>query len=187
MRPPAFFLLALLAACSAPSSPDEGQAPVAAASGALKIDRSQAGLVAPNATFQTPEGASTTLAAFRGKPALVNFWATWCAPCLKELPSLNALAVRERGRLAVVAISQDSDGDDGTAAQKADAFFSKARLGALGAYVDAENALMVQLGLQGLPTTILYDAKGHEVWRVAGDADWTGAAAGKLLSSSRGD
>lgn len=188
MRLSSFVFLAALAGCgdAGPSEPtaNEQAAPAARGGGAIEVDRTQAGLPAPDAPFLTPEGEPTRLADYAGKPVLVNFWATWCAPCVKELPTLDRLAGREAGRLTVLAISQDSDGDDGTAAQKVDRFFEQRRFANLGAYRDPENAVMTRLAIGTLPTTILYDAAGKEVWRYAGDAEWDGAAAARLLRAA---
>ena len=70
----------------------------------------------------------------------MNFWATWCAPCVKELPTLDRLAGREAGRLTVLTISQDSDGDDGTAAQKVDRFFAGRRFAGIVAAIASGEA-----------------------------------------------
>lgn len=180
--------LALLAACGEAGTSNQGATSVPEArparGGALEVDRTQAGILAPDAPFLTPEGERTRLADYQGKPVLVNFWATWCAPCVKELPTLDRLAAREAGKLTVITLSQDSDGDDGTAAQKVDRFFAQRRFANLGAYRDPENAVMTRLGIGTLPTTILYDAAGKEVWRYAGDAEWDGREAARLIGVS---
>ena len=182
-------ILLLLAACdrAAPPAPQPGATTSAASrpprdNGA--VDRTQAGLAAPDATFRDPEGEPVTLAAFRGRPVLLNLWATWCAPCVAELPTLDALAARRAGEISVITVSQDGDDDDRTAEAKVDAFFTRAKFSQLGAYLDPESAVMMQLGVGVLPTTILYDAAGKEVWRVTGELDWTGARAAKLIGEA---
>lgn len=154
------------------------------------VNRTQVGLPAPDASFSDPEGEAATLAEFRGGPVLLNLWATWCAPCVAELPTLDALAEREAGKLSVITVSQDSDGQNAAgepelAAEKVDAFFNKMKFRRLGAYLDTESAVMTQLGVSVLPTTILYDSSGKEVWRVTGEMDWTGARARALLAEAR--
>lgn len=170
-------LLLPLAACERqPAASDP--APVVAADLDLprgKVDRSKAGTRAPEASFEDPAGEPVTLAHFRGKPLLVNFWATWCAPCIVELPTLDALAAKG-GNLEVLAVSQDIEG-----AKKVDAFFAARKFEALEPYLDTEMALMGELKVLTLPTTILYDAEGREVWRMTGIEDWTGARAAGLL------
>ncbi len=113
---------------------------------------------------------------------LVNFWATWCAPCVKELPTIDKVAAAHRvdGQLGVVAISQD----DGPQAS-VDAFLKKLNVTDLAAYRDPKMALSGALGPDTvLPTTILFDANGKEVWRYVGDLDWTSPEAAKLLAEA---
>ena len=140
-----------------------------------RLDRSRAGTPAPATAFQSPERTPVSPADFRGKPLLVNLWATWCAPCIAEMPTLDALAARDKN-LQVLAVSQDM-GDGG----KVDAFFAERKFSTLQPYLDPEIGLMTDLKVDTLPTTILYDAEGKEVWRMTGMADWTGAETGKLI------
>jgi thiol-disulfide isomerase/thioredoxin len=109
----------------------------------------------------------------------VNLWATWCAPCVKELPTLDALAKAQRrdGALGVIAVSQDM-GPHGSV----EAFLQKLGTKDLGAYHDPKMALSGALNAQILPTTILFDRNGREVWRYTGDLDWNGPEAAKLLA-----
>lgn len=143
-----------------------------------KVDRSRAGTAAPEASFEDPAGEPVTLADFRGKPLLVNLWATWCAPCIAEMPTLDALAAKGRN-LEVLAVSQDLEG-----AKKVDGFFAARKFKALEPYLDTEMALMGGLKVATLPTTILYDAEGREVWRMTGIEDWTGVRAAGLLGEA---
>jgi thiol-disulfide isomerase/thioredoxin len=158
--------------------PEAPQAPAVAAGPVKGIDRSHRGDEAPTATFAAADGRTTDIASFAGKPVLVNLWATWCAPCIKELPTLDRLKVGRK--LAVVAVSQD-DGPQGAV----QAFLGDHKIVNLDAYHDPEMALSSALGVQVMPTTILYDAAGREVWRFTGDLDWTGAEAAKLLAEAR--
>ena len=146
-----------------------------------RLDRSLAGTAAPDTVFQDPSGEEVSLADFRGKPLLVNLWATWCAPCIEEMPTLDGLAAREGDKLTVLAISQDRDGRD-----KVEAFFDEHGFEHLDSYLDAEMALLPELRIDTLPTTILYDAEGREVWRMIGIADWTGEEAAALLAEAGG-
>ena len=143
------------------------------------VDRSHKGTPAPDATFINPDGGEIGLADFRGTPVLVNLWATWCAPCVKELPTLNALAHKhdQDGALGVIAVSQDM-GPQGSV----EAFLGKLKVDNLGAYHDPKMVLSGALNAQVMPTTILYDAQGREVWRYVGDLDWTGPEAARLLA-----
>jgi len=131
-----------------------------------RLDRSHAGTPAPEITFEDGEG----------RPVLVNLWATWCGPCVVEMPSLDALAARETGSVEIIAVSQDLDGR-----QKVTDFFARRNFTRLEPYLDPQMGLMSALRLDELPTTILYDSQGEEVWRMTGMADWHGARAARLL------
>jgi thiol-disulfide isomerase/thioredoxin len=141
------------------------------------VDRSHKGSAAPDTLLETPDGADTSIAKLGGKPLLVNLWATWCAPCVKELPTLDALEAAQQGKLAVIAVSQDM-GPQGSV----NAFLDTKKIGRFAAYHDPDMALSSALGVQVLPTSILYDATGKEVWRYTGDLDWMGGEARKLLA-----
>lgn len=146
--------------------------------GAAKVDTSHKGEPAPDIGFEGPDGKKLTLADFRGKPLLVNLWATWCVPCVKEMPTLDALAVAKGDALQVVTISQDFEGK-----AKVDPYFAKAGFKALKPYLDTEAGFSLGLGLN-LPTTILFDSQGRELWRVAGEMDWSGAEAARLIAQA---
>ena len=163
-----------VAAPASPGTPASHGTPVTG-----RLDRSHAGTAAPTFGFQDGQGRPTSMAAFRGRPVLVNLWATWCAPCVAEMPTLDALAVREEGRLHVLALSQDLDGQ-----AKVDAFFAERRFARLEPYIDPQLALMGELAVQSLPTTILYDAEGREVWRVTGIEDWQSARTAALIDEA---
>jgi thiol-disulfide isomerase/thioredoxin len=159
---------------AAATSPDEvtAAAPVAAPS---TIDTSHKGAAEPTASFTAPDGKSVTLAAFKGKPVLLNLWATWCAPCIKEMPTLDALAAKEGGAVTVLTVSQDLEGK-----AKVAPFFKAHGFAHLQPYLDPKLALSTALQAN-LPTTILYDSTGHEMWRVMGGYDWsTPEAIGKV-------
>jgi thiol-disulfide isomerase/thioredoxin len=157
--------------------PDEATAaatPPATEAGVVKPDFSHAGEAPPAVTFTDPAGKPVTLASFKGKPLLVNLWATWCAPCIAELPTLDALAKREAGKLVVLTVSQDTD------AARAAPFLAQRKVG-LPAYTDAQVGLSVAYAAN-LPTTIMYGADGKERWRLTGGMDWSGADAAGLIA-----
>ncbi|MGN6373943.1 MAG: redoxin family protein [Sphingomonas sp.] len=156
--------------------PANAAAPAVALPGT--IDRSHKGVAAPTVSFTSPTGKTVTLADFRGRPVLLNLWATWCAPCVKEMPTLDALAAQEGGTLTVLTVSQDVDG-----AAKAAPFFKAHGLQHLKPYTDPKLALSSVLSAN-LPITILYDATGHEVWREMGGYDWSSAQAKALVAQA---
>jgi thiol-disulfide isomerase/thioredoxin len=173
-----------VAACDrqAAQTPD-GQANVAAAEQGQGVDRSRRGKPAPDIQFNDPDGGEIRLADFRGTPVLVNLWASWCAPCVKELPTLQKLeeAQAPEGQLGVIAVSQDM-------APKAsvDAFLAGKSIARFAAFHDPEMGLSSALDAQVLPTSVLFDAQGREVWRYVGDLDWTGEEAARLLAEAGG-
>ena len=192
MRPEIVCLLGFAALASAScdrqkASDPQGAAPAAnaAAPASLdyptgRLDRSHARDAAPAVPFEDGEGEPATLADFRGRPLLVNFWATWCPPCVREMPSLDRLAAQQgRSGVQVIAISQDLDGR-----QKVADFFAARRLAELEPYLDGDMAFMTALRIETLPTTILYDAQGREVWRMTGMAEWDGERARRLLAEA---
>ena len=174
-----FALLALaslsLAACGPkadrPPSPPQDQAETGKG-----VDRSHRGQKAPDAAFKDGEGEDVTLEEFEGRPVLVNLWATWCAPCVKELPTLAKLQA-SGSAVQVAAVSQDTGPQASVAA-----FLAKAKAGGLVPYHDPDMKLSSALGAQVLPTTVLYDSNGFEAWRYVGDLDWTSSEAARLLS-----
>jgi len=141
------------------------------------VNRSRKGEAAPTLGFTTLNGKPATLADFRGKPVLVNLWATWCGPCVAEMPTLAATAERLKGKVAVIAVAQDE-------AAKVKPFLAGRKLDALPVYLDPKLGLSVHYQAN-LPTTILYSADGKEIWRVTGGFDWAGAEAQKLLSEAK--
>ena len=140
------------------------------------IDRSHAGEAAPNVPFETRDGKTATVASFKGKRVLVNLWATWCVPCVAEMPELDRLAAAKGAALTVLPVSQDMEGW-----RSVDKFAAKAKLAALTLRLDQPGNYADIVKAKGLPVSILYDATGHEVWRVAGDMKWLSPEVQKAL------
>jgi len=126
---------------------------------------------APETRFTDLDGKPLTLADFVGKPVVVNLWATWCQPCLKEMPSLDRLQAELDGELVVAAVSEDRGG-----AQKVGEFVTTLGLKKLTIYVDPKSHLGHAFGVRGLPTSIVIDKKGLVVGRVEGAAEWDSEA-----------
>lgn len=120
--------------------------------------------------FTDSEGKDMTLADFRGQVTLLNFWATWCAPCRKEMPDLDALQ-RDLGGadFQVAPMSRDRGG----AVEKGFAFYQEIGVRNLPLFVDPKTPGLAQdFAVMGLPVSVLLDREGREVARLTGDADW---------------
>jgi thiol-disulfide isomerase/thioredoxin len=177
----AILLVAILAAGCDRQKAEAPQAPAAEQQSTKGLDRSHKGQAAPVVKFKNPDGGDFDLAKFKGGPVLVNLWASWCAPCIKELPTLQQLeqAHIDDGALGVIAVSQDMAPQGSV-----EAFLAERDIGRFAAFHDSEMKLTDALGIQVMPTTILYDSQGKEVWRYVGDLDWTGEEAKKLLAEA---
>jgi thiol-disulfide isomerase/thioredoxin len=132
-----------------------------------EIDRSQAGTLMPAILLTDPDGRELNLAAVQGTPTLVNLWATWCAPCVVEMPMLDNLADVMGDELRVIPVSQDLQG-----AKQVAPFFKKKQFRNLEPWLDPGNELGFAFGDVGLPVTILFDSSGQEVFRVTGGYHW---------------
>ena len=134
---------------------------------------------APDAAFSDLDGGTHRLADYRGKWVLLNFWATWCAPCRKEMPMLANLQ-RDLGgeSFAVVTIATGRNPP-----QAITRFFDEIGQTALPRYIDPEHALARPMGVMGLPVTVILDPEGREVARMMGDATWDGASARAILAA----
>ena len=109
---------------------------------------------------------------------MINLWATWCAPCVAELPALDRLAAR--GKVRVVTISQDSRDP-----QKVAAFLKARGVTRLEPWLDQAGDLAFHYEAPSLPMSIYYDASGREVWRVAAPMEWDGEKAAGALAEAR--
>ena len=133
------------------------------------LDRTHAGAALPEVTVTDPAGTKLNLAEASGKPMLLNLWATWCAPCVVEMPMLDAIAGEMDDRLRVVTVSEDMKG-----AAVVVPFFEQKGFANLPHWMDPEMDLAFGFGGgASLPLTVLYDAEGKEVWRMNGGFDWS--------------
>ena len=143
------------------------------------IDRRSAGTLLPALAFADPDGATLDLGAQDG-PVLLNLWATWCGPCVKEMPALDTLAGALEGEVRVITVSQDIRG-----AEVVTPFFAKGGYARLEPWLDPDAQLSAQFTPEGaLPLTVLFDASGREVLRVAGGYEWGTPAAAKMVRDS---
>ncbi len=139
----------------------------------------------PDLTFNGPDGAKTSLAAFKGRLVLLNLWATWCVPCRQEMPSLDRLeASLGSDDFEVVAVNMDTSRLD-----KAKSFFGEIGVEKLGFYADPKadvfQVLKQKGGIMGLPTTILVGKDGCEIGTMAGPAKWDSPEAAALITAAQ--
>jgi thiol-disulfide isomerase/thioredoxin len=124
-------------------------------------------LPAPVVAFTTRDGTQKQLADFKGKLVLVNLWATWCGPCVEEMPSLDRLQAKLGDKLTVLAISEDRQGETVVAP-----FLQKNAIQHLAIFLDPQSAATSALGAQGLPTSYLIARDGTIVGKEEGGATW---------------
>ena len=145
-----------------------------------EIDRSLAGELMPAVNVTDPEGNQLNLGALQGTPVLLNLWATWCAPCVVEMPMLDNLADEMGDELRVITVSQDLRG-----AELVEPFFAENQYRNLEPWLDPENEL--GFSYEGvMPTTILFDANGQELFRVLGGYHWDSDEARAAITEAIG-
>jgi len=132
---------------------------------------------APDIAVTTRAGERLRLADLRGRPVLLNIWATWCAPCVAEMPALENLAAERAGTpLAIMAVSVDRRGESAVAP-----FLAQHGLEKLPIYLDPKGDVAHAFGIDAIPATILIDREGREVGRLLGAVQWDGGAARELI------
>ncbi len=131
----------------------------------------------PERTFVDEDGSRIALKEFGGRLTLVNFWATWCGPCVREMPSLDRLQAGLRGEdFVVVALSEDREGW-----RKIAPFRDRLKLRNLRLLHDEGSTFMFEVGVRGLPTTLLVGQDGRELGRLVGPAEWDAPEAVALI------
>jgi len=131
-------------------------------------------------SFEDKDGAKIGLDAFKGRVVLLNLWATWCAPCREEMPSLDRLQAKLGSKeFEVVALSLDRAGRD-----KARAFLEQIGIKHLALYIDPTMRAARGLEATGMPTTLLIGRDGRELGRLIGPAEWDSKAAQALIRAA---
>ena len=131
----------------------------------------------PDTIFTDPEGNEHSLADWRGKVVLLNFWATWCAPCREEMPSLAALQT-ELGSDDFEVVTIATGMNRLPAIEK---FLSEIKVDNLPILLDPKQQLARPMGVMGMPVTVLIDRDGHEIARLIGGADWVSEPAKQVI------
>ena len=133
-------------------------------------------IASPN--FQDKMGQPVNLDSFKGKVVVLNFWATWCPPCIAEMPALDKLQSDLGGKdFTVIAISTDRDG-----IKKSAPFYRRAGIKNLALYNDKRGSLLDAFGAKNLPITLVLDREGRVVGRIEGAANWDSTEAKALIA-----
>ncbi len=168
-----WLLLAAIVSISRPLASAEGGkclAPVGVLDNFVLTQPSQAVTERP---FFDAIGTPITLADFRGRAVVLNFWATWCPPCVREMPQLNELKkILAADKIEVLALSEDRAG-----APLVKKFYDLNRIGNLDIFIDKGRKVLSGSKILGLPTTILIDKQGREIGRALGAAEWDNSEA----------
>src|SRR5215831_16463412 len=122
---------------------------------------------APAISLADSSGHTIELSDLRGKPVIVNLWATWCEPCLREMPSLERLQSRLGERIAVLAVSEDRGAN-----KAVEPFIAKLGLKSVKVYIDPKSEAGHAFAVRGLPTSFVIDRDGDVLGRVEGAAEW---------------
>lgn len=143
-----------------------------------KMVWAKSGTPVSSVTYFDEAGQETDLSTYHGKTVVLNFWATWCAPCRKEMPSLSELQNElgdETFEVVTIATMRNSP-------SSIQSFFDKIGVQNLSQHNDPNGALSRSMGVLGLPTTLVISKSGDEIGRLLGDADWGSTDAIQLLS-----
>ncbi|MGB9142007.1 MAG: TlpA disulfide reductase family protein [Aestuariivirga sp.] len=136
--------------------------------------------VVPDLVFKDSTGSEVKLGKWQGRVVLLNLWATWCAPCRKEMPTLNEVQKQLGSKdFEVVALSVDRKGLEASSA-----FLKDTGADALGLYVDQSAKSLGDVQALGLPVTLLIDRKGREIGRLMGPAEWNSVEAMALMKAA---
>lgn len=131
----------------------------------------------PEAVLLDAEDGTHALSEYKGKWVVLNFWATWCAPCRKEMPSLERLQVA-MPEIAVVPVATGRNAVEGIRR-----FFDEAGVKTLPILRDPKSELAHAMGIMGLPVTVILNPEGQEVARLIGDAEWDSESAKAVLDA----
>jgi thiol-disulfide isomerase/thioredoxin len=141
------------------------------------LERVDPPTAAPDGVFVTQDGASHHLSEFKGHGMVVNMWATWCAPCVAEMPSLQTLSKALASQdIAVLPLSSDRGGAETVAA-----WYQEHGITALPVLLDPKGAMVKAFDARGIPTTVIINTAGRVAARLEGAADWSSSEAQALI------
>ncbi|SIO46471.1 Thiol-disulfide isomerase or thioredoxin [Rhodovulum sp. ES.010] len=147
--------------------------------GMKKLNFHAAARPVPEAVLIDATGAERDLSDYRGQWVVLNFWATWCAPCRHELPALDRLQAELGGdSFAVVTVATGRNSPQGI-----DRLFSELEIRHLPKWQDKDSALARQMAVMGLPVTVILDPEGREIARMQGDAEWDSDSAKAIVAA----
>lgn len=129
--------------------------------------------------FMHEDGSEMTLADLKGQITVLNFWATWCAPCRAEMPGLSELQA-DLGSDGIQVITVATGRNTKSAMQR---FFDEINVDNLPLHTDAQQSLARAMGVFGLPVTVIMDRDGNEIGRLQGDAEWNSDNAKAILTA----
>jgi len=133
----------------------------------------------PTRSVRDATGREITLASFQGEVLVLNLWATSCAPCVAEMPTLATLQQRYAGRLRVAPVSVDGEADRA----RAERMLAELGQGRLPFLIDISRGVLFDVQATGMPLTVIYDPQGRELARLAGGADWASEEAFALIDA----
>ena len=147
-----------------------------------KLTVHSAPIAGSDVAFMSEDGEEMTLADLNGQYTLLNFWATWCAPCRKEMPDLAALQTQLGGEdFQVVTVATGRNPRPAM-----EAFFDEIGVDNLPLHTDARQSFSRSMGVLGLPVTLIIDPQGDEIARLQGDADWHSDSAAAIIQALLG-
>lgn len=158
---------------------NEVGAPAPSAGGLHKLIRHGQPKAVPELSFMDADGKERKLAEWRGQAVLLNFWATWCAPCKLEMPALSRLQAQlGSNSFTVLTLSMDRSGP-----KLPRAFLQQAGITNLPLYNDDTGEAVLKIEAGGLPATLLINAQGQEIARLLGPAEWDSPEAIDVLKA----
>lgn len=167
---------------AATSAPDLARIEALRQGDMKKLEFHSAPKAVPDIAFQDADGKEHRLSDYRGKYLVVNFWATWCAPCRKEMPTLDKLQAEMGGEtLQVLPIATIRN-----TLPAVKRFFREDNIASLPILIDPRAALAHQMGVMGLPVTVIVNPEGQEIGRLIGEADWSDKNARAVLTALTG-